>query len=338
MNMQKNVSLLPYNTFGIDVQAKYFSEISSEDDLKELLFSESAKAEDKFILGGGSNILLTRNYNGIVIKNNLKGFETVFENDDALIVKAGAGEAWHELVMWSVDKNLGGLENLSLIPGSVGAAPIQNIGAYGAELKDVFYELEAININTCEKKKFSHVECDFAYRNSIFKKELKSQYFITSVSLKLSKKPVFNTAYGAIEQELNKQGITVPTVKAVSEAVIRIRRSKLPDPAVIGNAGSFFKNPEVNAARFAELKRLHPGIAGYEMPDKRVKLAAGWLIEQCGWKGKIVGNTGAHKHQALVLVNYGNATGKEILALSKEIQQSVERQFGVMLESEVNIL
>lgn len=338
MNIQENISLKQYNTFGIDVAAKYFCEVASIDELRELLASEIASSEKKLVLGGGSNLLFTNFFDGLIIRNNLKGIHIVEENDEYVFVKSGAGEIWHELVLWSIHKNLGGIENLSLIPGFVGAGPIQNIGAYGSELKDVFHELETINIETGVPRSFSHADCNFGYRDSIFKNKLKNQCIITSVTLRLSKHPVLNTSYGAIENELKNMSVEKPSVKAISDAVIKIRQSKLPDPSVIGNAGSFFKNPEVTKEKFQLLKSAYEKVAAYGLPNGNVKLAAGWLIEQCGWKGKIIGNTGSHKDQALVLVNYGNATGSEIYELSQKIQQSVKEKFGVEIETEVNII
>jgi len=337
MKIQNNISLKSFNTFGIDVTAKYFCEITSVDELQELISSEIARNEKKLVLGGGSNILFTKDFEGLIIKNNIRGIEVLEENDDILLVKSGSGEVWHNLVLWSISKNLGGIENLSLIPGYVGAGPIQNIGAYGVEIKNVFENLEATHIDTGEIRQFNFNDCKFGYRDSVFKNELKSQYIITSVTLRLNKHPLFNTSYGAIETELEKMGIRKLSVKTISDAVIRIRKSKLPDPAVIGNAGSFFKNPEVTKEKFSQLQSSYDKIAAYNLQNGNVKLAAGWLIEQCGWKGKVVGNTGSHKDQALVLVNYGNATGEEIFSLATDIQGSVKEKFGVEIEKEVNI-
>jgi UDP-N-acetylmuramate dehydrogenase len=338
MKIQNNISLKPFNTFGIDVSAKYFCEITSVDELKELLSSEIAKPGKKMVLGGGSNVLFTKDFDGLIIKNNLRGIGVEEENGNSIRIRAGAGEVWHDLVLWSLEKNTGGIENLSLIPGNVGAGPIQNIGAYGVEIKNVFEELEAIHIYTGETRKFNSRDCRFGYRDSVFKNELKDQYVITSVVLRLTKHPVFNTSYGAIETQLERMGIKTLSVKAISDAVIQIRKSKLPDPAVIGNAGSFFKNPEVTREKYLQLKSSYEKIAAYDLPEGKVKLAAGWLIEQCGWKGKVVGNTGSHKDQALVLVNYGNASGKEIFDLATEIQFSVKEKFGVEIEKEVNVV
>jgi UDP-N-acetylmuramate dehydrogenase len=336
--VQENVSLKSYNTFGIDSTAKYFTEVVSVIDLQQILKSSQFKPLPKLIIGGGSNILFTRNFDGLVIRNSIKGINIVSEDENNVFVQVGAGELWHEFVLWSIAKNLGGVENLSLIPGCVGAGPMQNIGAYGVELKDVFHELEAINITTADKKIFSKAECKFGYRESVFKNECKEMFVITSVTLKLNKKPDFNTSYGAIEQELKKSNVTEISVKAISDAVIAIRKSKLPDPALLGNAGSFFKNPEISKDDFVLLQSKFPSIPNYPAAENKVKLAAGWLIEQCGWKGKRVGNTGSHRDQALVLVNYGNASGNEIFQLALEIQKSVKEKFGVTILPEVNLI
>ena len=308
-------------------------------DANDLLYAlNEFKDREKLILGGGSNILLTRDVSGVVIKNSIKGIERIKEDDRHVWIKAGAGEVWHDLVMYCIRNDLAGIENLSLIPGCVGAGPMQNIGAYGVELKDVFDELHAMQISDFQVRKFNNHECKFGYRESIFKNKLKAQYIITSVTLRLNRQPVFNTKYGAIEQELQRMGVTELSVKAISDAVINIRRSKLPDPAVLGNAGSFFKNPEVTLEHYGQLKADHPDIVAYPTHAGKMKLAAGWLIEQAGWKGKRVGNTGSHKDQALVLVNYGNATGNEIYKLALDIKDSVFQKFGVNIEPEVNII
>ena len=304
--------------------------------LQNILSDASLKNEQKFILGGGSNILFTKDVDALVIKNEIAGIETISEEGDWVLVQVGAGVVWHNLVLNSIGMGYGGIENLSLIPGRVGAAPMQNIGAYGVELKDVFNSLEAVDIETGELRIFRSNDCDFGYRESVFKRALRDRYIITSVTLQLQKKPKLNISYGAIEQELEKQGVFEPTIKDVSDAVISIRRSKLPDPNELGNAGSFFKNPVVDKQKFDELKAKYSEIPGYTIGDK-VKLAAGWLIEQCGWKGKVVGNSGSHEKQALVLVNYGSASGVEISNLSKEIMSSVYNTFGVQLGREVNV-
>ena len=338
MNIQQNISLKAYNTFSIDVKAKEFVVINSMDELCILCAAFNLTDRKILVLGGGSNLLLTKDFDGMVIKMSLKGIEMVGENEDYVWVKCMAGEVWHEFVMYSIAHNLGGLENLSLIPGCVGAAPMQNIGAYGVEIKDTFDSLEAVEIATGEVVSFNNKDCGFGYRESIFKQEAKGRYIIASVTFRLSKKPVFNVSYGAIQQTLAKNGITTPTVKAVSDAVISIRKSKLPDPAVLGNAGSFFKNPEIPQADFNQLKSRYPDIVGYPASSGCIKVAAGWLIEQCGWKGKVVGNTGSHKDQALVLVNYGGATGSEIWQLALDIKNSVMDKFGITINPEVNIV
>lgn len=338
MIIQKNYSLKNLNTFGIDVQAKYFAVFSDTDQLLELLNDPSFSTGQPLILGGGSNLLFTKNVDGLVLKNNLKGIALVKEDADFYYVRAAAGEVWHELVMYCIENNYAGLENLSLIPGNVGASPMQNIGAYGVEIKDCFYELEAFHIKDKTFRTFNREACKFGYRESVFKQEFKNQYIITSVTYRLNKKPVYKISYGAIEKELEQKGVKELSIKAISEAVCAIRRSKLPDPAIIGNAGSFFKNPEVVKSKYEFLKLKFPEIVAYPLENGNVKLAAGWLIEKCGWKGKRKGDAGVHSLQALVLVNYGNAAGKEIFDLSQQVMDSVANTFGVNLEREVNIL
>ena len=335
MNIKKNISLKPYNTFGIDVTAKEFIEVDTLDDLKDV----TKQYNNFFVLGGGSNLLLTKDLKIPVVKINLKGITIISENDDVVLIKANAGENWHHFVLWCLNHNYGGLENLSLIPGNVGTAPMQNIGAYGVEIKDTLFQLEAFEINTGFIKKFSNSNCNFGYRNSIFKNKKKGKYIITSVIFKLTKKEhTINTSYGAIKSELDKKNIKTPTIKDVSDAVIAIRQSKLPDPKEIGNSGSFFKNPVISIKQFNELKKQYPEIPSYPVSYNEVKVPAGWLVEQCGFKGKRFGDAGIHKKQALVLVNYGNATGKEIFELAKKIQQTVFDNFGVKIELEVNII
>jgi UDP-N-acetylmuramate dehydrogenase len=333
-----NVSLKPYNTFGIDATAKFFAVFRSVEELKGLINSDVFKEHPSLILGGGSNMLLTKDFDGIVLKNEIKGIEILEENGDFLILKSGAGEVWHDLVLFTIGKNLGGMENLSLIPGTVGASPMQNIGAYGAEIKDTFVSLEAINIQSGNVETFNKEACAFGYRESVFKKALRGKYVIATVTFKLSKKPIFNTSYGAIQSTLDEMGVTEPSVKAISDAVISIRKSKLPDPAKIGNAGSFFKNPEIPETQFQKLKVLYPEMPSFNTAPGYVKVPAGWLNEQCGWKGKVVGDTGVHKNQALVLVNYGDAKGSEVKALAEAIVKSVKEKFGIELETEVNII
>lgn len=337
MAILNNISLLPYNTMGIDVKARSFASFSDADELSQLMEVRGATMPT-LILGGGSNILFTKDYDGWVLKNEVKGMEVVAEDDHYVYVKAGAGENWHSFVEYCLHRNLAGVENLSLIPGNVGASPMQNIGAYGVEIKDVFQELEAFHLRDKKIQVFSLNDCDFGYRESVFKRRYRDQFVILSVTYRLHKTPQFNTSYGAIEQELEHMQVQQPTIQAISQAVINIRRSKLPDPKEIGNTGSFFKNPSVPAAFFQELQGKFPGIVGYTNADGTVKLAAGWLIEQCGWKGVRRGDAGCHARQALVLVNYGHATGKEIYDLSEDILQSVKTKFGVELEREVNIV
>lgn len=338
MQVLQNFSLKKYNSFAINVFAEQFARFASVAELHELLISAENNFRPTLILGGGSNVLFTGNINGLVLKNEYSGIETAEEHDDAIFLKVGAGENWHQFVLYCISKNLGGVENLSLIPGNVGAAPMQNIGAYGVELKDAFYELEAFHIKEKRVVKFKLKDCSFGYRESIFKTTYKNQFVILTVTFRLLKQPVFNTRYGAIEQELAKMAVNELSVQAISQAVINIRRSKLPDPAIIGNAGSFFKNPEVTASKFGKLKEQFPAIVGYILEGGNVKLAAGWLIEQCGWKGYREGDAGCHSKQALVLVNYGNADGKQIFDLSKKILESVKKKFGVILEREVNVV
>lgn len=337
--IKNNYSLKQLNTFGIDVKAKTYTVCTTIEELRTILTDPAVKKERKLVLGGGSNILFTQDFDGVVLHNRLKFIEVARETNEHIFIKAGAGVVWHDFVLYTIERNLGGVENLSLIPGSVGASPIQNIGAYGVEVKDVFDSLEAIDVSTGSLRTFTQEECAFGYRNSIFKNELKGQYIISSVTFRLSKKPVFNTSYGAIQATLEEMQVRELSVKAVSDAVIHIRKSKLPDPTVIGNAGSFFKNPEIPEAVFTHLQKNFPDIPCYKssLPGM-VKVPAGWLNEQCGWKGKTIGATGVHKNQALVLVNYGSATGAEIWQLAKDIQKSVLQKFGIALETEVNII
>lgn len=337
MQILENVSLKNYNTFGIDVVARQFTKFSTIDELSELLATNSIAGNSLMILGGGSNILFTKNFDGIVLKNEIKGIEKIAEDEEFVYVKAGSGENWHQFVLYCIQHNYAGVENLSLIPGNVGASPMQNIGAYGVEIKDVFHELEAFHLQDKKRTTFTLSNCNFGYRESVFKNIYKNQFAIANVTYKLRKQPKFNTTYGAIEHELEKMHVTEPSIQAVSQAVINIRSSKLPDPKEIGNAGSFFKNPSVTAEKFESLKKEFPHIVGYSLEGNHFKLAAGWLIEQCGWKGFRKGDAGCHAKQALVLINYGHASGKEIFDLSSDILKSVEERFGVELEREVNI-
>ncbi|PCJ92702.1 MAG: UDP-N-acetylenolpyruvoylglucosamine reductase [Flavobacteriaceae bacterium] len=337
MNIQHNISLKKYNTFGIDAKAKFFCEINSPEELKQVL--KLKEYPKKFIISGGSNVLITKDLNSLVVHINIKGKKIVEENDNYVIVHIMAGENWHNIVLWAIENQYGGLENLSLIPGNTGTAPIQNIGAYGVELKDIFVSCEALDVATLEIRKFTKEDCKFGYRNSIFKNEGKGKYIITSVNLKLTKKKhQLNTSYGDIVAQLQKSNINAPTIKDVSNAVITIRKSKLPDPNELGNSGSFFKNPILNLLEFAAFSKENPNAPFYKMSENEFKVPAGWLIEQCGFKGKRFGDAGVHKKQALVLVNYGNATGQEILNLSLTIRKSAFQKFGIDITPEVNII
>ncbi|AXT53126.1 UDP-N-acetylmuramate dehydrogenase [Aquimarina sp. BL5] len=337
MKIERNKSLKKHNTFGINVKAAEFIKINSEKELTETLSIH--KERNIFILSGGSNMLLTQNLEALVLHIAIKGITTSSQPDSSVLVSANAGENWHDFVQFCIDNDFGGLENLSLIPGYVGSAPIQNIGAYGVELKDSFISCEAIHVISGAKKHFTKEECNFGYRNSIFKNELKGNYIITKVTFRLTTKDhVLNTSYGAIENALKEKNITSPTIKDISEAVIAIRKSKLPDPKEIGNSGSFFKNPVITSKNFAELQKLHPDIPFYQVDKNNTKIPAGWLIEQSGFKGKRWGDAGVHAKQALVLVNYDNASGQELLELSKRIQKTVKEKFGIILETEVNII
>ena len=338
IKIANNVSLKPYNTFGIEASCNHFVEINSVSDLNALLSSEVYKRNKHLIIGGGSNILLTKNFDGLVIKNNLKGIELVKEDGDAVLVKAAAGEVWHDFVQWCIQKGYAGLENLSLIPGCVGASPMQNIGAYGVEIKDVFESLEAMDLNDGGVRYFTKQECNFGYRESVFKHELKNKYIIISVTFRLNKKSTINTSYGAINAELESMGVAEPGIKDVSQAVINIRSSKLPDPKVTGNAGSFFKNPEVSKSEYERIKSQFPSVVAYPLDNGNYKLAAGWLIEQSGLKGCKIGNAAVHDKQALVLLNNGGASVNEIYSLSEHVLQTVFAKFGVKLEREVNII
>jgi UDP-N-acetylmuramate dehydrogenase len=338
MELKENISLKAYNTFGIDVKAERFIEISGIDELKSLITNSLLQQTKFIVLGGGSNVLFTKDFEGLVVKNNIGGINVDKADHGMLIVTAGAGVVWSELVDFCIENNYGGIENLSLIPGSVGAAPIQNIGAYGVEVKDVFHALTALEVATGEARVFTKEECRFAYRDSIFKRELKKKYIIVSVSLALHENPVPDTSYGAIKGELRKMGVDTPGIKSVSEAVISIRRRKLPDHEETGNAGSFFKNPLLRIEHFKEIQERYPDMPFYEVDAGHIKVPAGWMIEQCGWKGKRFGNAGVHDNQALVLVNHGKAGGQEILNLAKDITTSVSETFGVELEMEVNVI
>jgi UDP-N-acetylmuramate dehydrogenase len=340
--IQENFSLKKYNTFGIDATAKYFAAFKAIPELDELFEDYKPSAfglsPGTLILGGGSNILFTGNVDGLVLKNDIKGIEIVDEDENVAYVRAGAGENWHQFVLFCIGKNFGGVENLSLIPGNVGASPMQNIGAYGVEIKDVFHSLEAYHIKEKKIVSFNLNDCAFGYRESVFKGKYRNEFVITNVTYRLQKIPRYNVSYVAILQELEAMQIKELSIQAISQAIINIRTSKLPDPAIIGNAGSFFKNPEISNADFRKLKMNFPAIVGYDIGNDKIKLAAGWLIEQCGWKGYRKGDAGCHSRQALVLVNYGRATGEEIYALSEDIIVSVVEKLGVLLQREVNII
>ncbi|TDB69246.1 UDP-N-acetylmuramate dehydrogenase [Arundinibacter roseus] len=338
MLIQENISLLPYNTFGFDVKARYFISIFSIDELRALLNSPEWSSVPKLILGGGSNVLLTADVDALVIHIEIKGIEVVAEESGHVVVRSGAGVNWHAFVMHCVENGYAGVENLSLIPGTVGAAPMQNIGAYGVEIKDVFEHLEAVEIKTGQLRKFSAEECAFGYRESVFKRSLKDQFIITAVTFRLSKKPEFRVSYGDIQQTLEEMQVKELSLKALSAAVCKIRQSKLPDPKELGNAGSFFKNPEIPNEHFTALKERFPTLPGYPTSPNQIKVPAGWLIEQAGWKGFREGPVGVHARQALVLVHYGDGHGEQILALSRQIQASVCDTFGILLNPEVNVI
>ena len=333
MDRKEHYPLKSLHTFHTDAVARYYSGFSSPDGLEVLRQSEVPL----LVLGGGSNLLFTKDFDGWILHNEIKGISLVHEDDDHVFLRIGAGENWHQLVLYTLDKGWCGLENLALIPGSVGASPIQNIGAYGVELQDVFWDLEAYMIHEGTISTFSLNDCAFGYRDSVFKNKLKGQCIILTVGLRLSKKPLFHASYGALQAELDKMGVVTPTQRIIAQAVMNIRQRKLPDPDHIGNAGSFFKNPVVSSTQLEKLKIKYPDIVSFPQPDGRVKLAAGWLVEQCGWKGYRNGDAGCHEQQALVLVNYGNASGADIYDLSEQIRRSVWDAFEVQLEREVNV-
>ncbi len=338
IDILENYSLKSLNTFALDVKARYFVAVQSVEELRAVLADPIYGQLPRLVLGGGSNLLFTQDFEGIVIKISIHGIDKVKEDDDHVWLKVGAGENWHQFVLYCIEHDYAGLENLSLIPGTVGAAPMQNIGAYGVEIKDIFEMLEAVKIEDRSIQTFTNQACEFGYRHSIFKQELKNQYIIASATFRLNKQPIYNTSYGAIQETLDKFQIKDLSIRAISDAVIHIRQSKLPDPKKIGNAGSFFKNPSIEAGLFARIKEAYPTIPGYEQIDGLIKVPAGWLIEQCGWKGKSIGNAGVHTHQALVLVNRGNAKGEEIKQLAEAVQASVNEKFGIVLSPEVNIV
>lgn len=334
--LQENVNITPFTTFGVEVYTKEFARFNSVEELQGILTKVIGKK--LFILGGGSNVLFTKDFDGLVLRNEIKGITKIKEDEEFVYLKVGAGVVWHDFVLHTIENNWGGVENLSLIPGSVGASPMQNIGAYGVEIKDVFESLEAVEIATGKTHTFSHKDCQFGYRESVFKRSLKDKFIITSVTYRLSKNPKLNTSYGAIESELENRGITEPTIKDISDVVIAIRQSKLPDPREIGNGGSFFKNPIITKSHFEELKARYEQIPSYPVDEYHIKVPAGWLIDQAGWKGKRIGDYGVHKRQALVLVNYGSAKGQDIFNLSEEIITDIQNKYGITLEREVNIM
>lgn len=338
MPIEHNFSLQEFNTFGLDVRAQMFARFKSADDLHQILTHPAHVRLPLLILGGGSNVLFLSDFNGLVLKNEMGGISLLDQDDKYYFVKAGAGENWHQFVMTCIENGWAGLENLSLIPGNVGASPMQNIGAYGVEIKDRFLELEAYNLVTGKVEIFNNAACAFGYRESVFKNIYKGKYIILSVTYRLLKTPDYNTSYGAIAAELESMGVKELSIRAVSEAVINIRNSKLPNPKELPNAGSFFKNPVISLEKWKKISQLHPEIPHYTAPDNHIKLAAGWLIEHAGWKGKRVGNVGMHAQQALVLVNYGGATGSELYDHSTRVKDSVFEKFGVELEREVNVI
>jgi len=335
--IKENYSLESLNTFRINAKAKYFASFTSENELKYLLSSKILKKKPLFILGGGSNILITRDFEGIILANQIKGITILSENKDHTTIMVGAGEIWHDFVLWSIERNLSGIENLALIPGLVGASPIQNIGAYGIEVKDVIESVNYFEIKSKRKKTINNLACNFRYRDSIFKNELKQKVIITEVIFKLKKTPLNNTTYGAISDEL-KSLKKEASPKNIAEAVINIRRKKLPNPNELANCGSFFKNPIIETSQLEELKKEFPKMVSYKVSQTKSKIAAGWLIDNAGLKGYRKGNVGVHKNQALVLVNYGKATGLAIISLAKEIQKIIKDKYGIKIEPEVNIL
>lgn len=336
MDIVKNKSLKKLNTFNIDINAKYFTEVWSEEELCTIL--SEFRREKILLLGGGSNILFTKDFDGLVIKNSIPGISVAYEDEEKVLVKAGAGVVWNDLVLFCIEQNYGGIENLILIPGTVGAAPIQNIGAYGVELKDVFNSLKGIYINDCNEEVFVKEQCNFGYRDSIFKNELKGKFVITYVLIELSKKPVLVGNYGSVSEGLKQSGIENPDIADIANVISNIRISKLPDPKVYGNAGSFFKNPVVNKELHDKLKSNFPSIPSYPQGEGYYKIPAGWLIETSGWKGKRIGNAGSHKLQSLVLVNYGGATSQDVLTVARSIKETVKQMFNIDLHEEVNII
>ena len=336
LNVRTNVSLKAYNTFGVEVSARHFAEAFTDDDVREALAYSAGHDLPLMVIGGGSNLLLTRDVDALVLRMASRGTRITHEDCGGAIVEAEAGEPWHPFVLETLAQGLAGLENLSLIPGTVGAAPMQNIGAYGVELKDVFHSLIAMDRHNGESREFTLADCAFGYRDSVFKQQ-PNRWLILRVRFKLSFSASLHLDYGPVRQRLEEQGIKEPSPMHVSRAICAIRSEKLPDPATLGNAGSFFKNPLVPAEQFAFIKSAWPGVVGYPQADGQVKLAAGWLIEQAGWKGFREGDAGVHALQSLVLVNYGQASGKQLLALAQRIQSDILERFGVALEMEPNL-
>jgi UDP-N-acetylmuramate dehydrogenase len=337
MQILENISLKAYNTFGIDVKSRYFTEICNDADIEGFFSHLKEEHFPLLILGGGSNILFTKDFQGTVACIRTKGIVKLMEDEQHVYLRVAAGEVWDDVVKYAVDNNWGGIENLSLIPGLAGACPIQNIGAYGVELKDVIYSVEAADIVARHFRAFRPADCEFGYRTSLFKKQGRGRLVITNICLKLDKHPVLKLGYGDIRSDLEKAGISHPSISEVRETIISIRRRKLPDPAEIGNAGSFFMNPVITADEHAHLTEQYPNMPSFVSGDA-IKIPGAWLLEQCGWKGKRSGDAGVHINQPLVLVNYGSATGQEILALAGEIIASVKKKFGIILEMEVNII
>ena len=337
MDKYNNHSLLPYHTFGMDVKTSVFIEYTSVDELKQILQQENLSDKKWLHIGGGSNLLFTGDYEGVILHSAIKGTEIVYEDDESVHVRVGAGEVWDDFVAYTVNQDWYGAENLSLIPGEVGASAVQNIGAYGMEAKDLIVKVEALEVTTGNDSVFTNTECRYAYRESIFKKEWKGRYIITYVTYRLSKRPQFHLDYGNVKGELEKQGCEL-TLKNVRDVIIRIREAKLPDPKVQGNAGSFFMNPVIPRMQYESLLAKYPEMPHYKVDEEWVKVPAAWMIDRCGWKGKRMGNAGVHDKQALVLVNCGGATGQEIITLSQHIQQSVYESFGIAIVPEVNFI
>lgn len=335
---RRDVDLAPYNTLGISARAERYVEIEALSDIRAVLEHPAARERPLHILGGGSNVLFLGDVEGIVVRVNIRGREVIRQDDESVWVRSGAGENWHELVSWAVERGWGGIENLALIPGTVGAAPIQNIGAYGAELSTVFEQLTAVDMDSGGKRDFNREECRFAYRDSYFKGAGRGRFLVGEVVLRLSRQPRVNTSYGSLRDHLQKKGVHEPGIRDVFEAVKEIRRAKLPDPGDLANAGSFFKNPVISRRRFRELRERYPEMPHYPAGEEKIKIPAGWLIEQAGWKGRRVGPVGTYRQQALVIVNHGGASGKQVWELARKISSEVRGEFGIDLDPEVNII